>query len=93
MPALPSVNHARDWAGGMLATALGPDVRAWLAEEDVVEVMLNPDGWLWIDRLGSGLTDTGLVLGAAEGERSSPGRSIRFLRPSRSAREQVLAYP
>jgi len=69
MSALPSTNDARDRAGRMLATALGPDVRGWLAQDDVVEVMLNPDGRLWIDRLGSGLADTGLVLGAAEGER------------------------
>ncbi len=69
MSALPPVNDARDRAGRMLATALGPDVRAWLAQDDVVEVMLNPDGRLWIDRLGSGLSDTGMVLGAAEGER------------------------
>ena len=31
--------------------------------------MLNPDGRLWIDRLSSGLTDTGERLSAADGER------------------------
>jgi type IV secretion system protein VirB11 len=35
----------------------------------VVEVMLNPDGRLWIDTLGSGLSDTGQRLSAADGER------------------------
>ena len=35
MSALPPVNDARDRAGRMLATALGPDVRAWLAERGV----------------------------------------------------------
>lgn len=53
----------------MLRSALGEDVRAWLAQDDVVEVMLNPDGRLWVDRLGDGLSDTGVTLGAAEGER------------------------
>ncbi len=53
----------------MLRTALGADVRTWLAQDDVVEVMLNPDGRLWIDRLGGGLCDTGVTLDAAEGER------------------------
>ncbi|WP_310030231.1 P-type conjugative transfer ATPase TrbB [Caulobacter rhizosphaerae] len=53
----------------MLRTALGADVRAWLAQDDVVEVMLNPDGRLWVDRLGEGLADTDVTLGAAEGER------------------------
>jgi type IV secretion system protein VirB11 len=53
----------------MLRSALGPDVRAWLAQEDVVEVMLNPDGRLWIDRLGEGLCNTGASLAPADGER------------------------
>jgi len=53
----------------MLRTALGADVRTWLAQDDVVEVMLNPDGRLWVDRLGEGLSDTGVTLDPAEGER------------------------
>lgn len=53
----------------MLRTALGANICGWLDEDDVVEVMLNPDGRLWLDRLGEGLTDTGARLGAAEGER------------------------
>ena len=53
----------------MLRTALGPDVSAWLADPGVIEVMLNPDGRLWIDRLGDGLSDTGERLSAADGER------------------------
>ena len=35
----------------------------------IVEVMLNPDGRLWIDRLSGGLEDTGRTLSAADGER------------------------
>jgi len=53
----------------MLRTALGPHVAAWLDETAVVEVMLNPDGRLWVDRLGDGLSDTGERLSAADGER------------------------
>jgi Flp pilus assembly CpaF family ATPase len=51
----------------MLRTALGPDIAGWLEDPTVVEVMLNPDGRLWLDRLTSGLRDTGQVM--AEGER------------------------
>lgn len=69
MSAHPSANDALVRAGRMLRSALGPDVRAWLAQDDVVEVMLNPDGRLWIDRLGEGLCDTGAALDPAEGER------------------------
>lgn len=53
----------------MLRTAMGPHICAWLGEADVVEVMLNPDGRLWVDRLGQGLADTGQTLSAGEGER------------------------
>jgi len=53
----------------MLRTALGPSITAWLEEPAVVEVMLNPDGRLWVDRLTVGLADTGERLSAADGER------------------------
>jgi P-type conjugative transfer ATPase TrbB len=53
----------------MLRTALGPAVTGWLDEPAVVEVMLNPDGRLWVDRLTVGLCDTGETLAAADGER------------------------
>lgn len=53
----------------MLTTALGPGIAAWLDEAAVVEVMLNPDGRLWVDRLGSGLADTGERLSPSDGER------------------------
>jgi type IV secretion system protein TrbB len=53
----------------MLRTALGPAIAAWLEEPAVVEVMLNPDGRLWVDRVGAGLTDTGETLSASDGER------------------------
>src|SRR6478672_4498673 len=53
----------------MLRSALGPAIARYLEDASIVEVMLNPDGRLWIDRLSSGLTDTGESLSAADGER------------------------
>jgi type IV secretion system protein TrbB len=53
----------------MLRTALGPAIAAWLEDAAVIEVMLNPDGRLWVDRLAGGLADTGERLAAADGER------------------------
>lgn len=53
----------------MLRTALGPAIASYLDDAGVVEVMLNPDGRLWIDRLSDGLSDTGERLSAADGER------------------------
>src|SRR5579859_3864981 len=53
----------------MLRTALGPAIERFLEDPAVVEVMLNPDGRIWIDRLSEGLSDTGEMLSAADGER------------------------
>ena len=53
----------------MLRTAMGPEVAAALADPAVIEVMVNPDGALRLDRLGEGRSDTGARLGAAEVER------------------------
>lgn len=53
----------------MLRTALGPAIAAFLEDPAVVEVMLNPDGRLWIDQLSGGLSETGERLSAADGER------------------------
>src|ERR1700681_2776520 len=53
----------------MLRTALGAAIAAWLEDPAIVEVMLNPDGRLWVDRLTEGLADTGERLSAADGER------------------------
>jgi P-type conjugative transfer ATPase TrbB len=53
----------------MLRTALGPAIARFLEDPAVVEVMLNPDGRLWIDRLSEGLFDTGEFLAPADGER------------------------
>ncbi len=53
----------------MLRTALGPAIATFLEDPGVVEVMLNPDGRLWIDRLSEGLSDTGEHLSSEDGER------------------------
>jgi P-type conjugative transfer ATPase TrbB len=53
----------------MLRSALGADILAWLDDPVVIEVLLNPDGRIWVDRLGAGLSDSGATLSAAAGER------------------------
>jgi len=53
----------------MLRTALGASIAAWLDDPAVIEVMLNPDGRLWVDRLGAGITDSGERLSSVDGER------------------------
>lgn len=53
----------------MLRTALGPAIAAYLEDPAIVEVMLNPDGRLWVDRLKEGLVATDDILIPADGER------------------------
>jgi type IV secretion system protein TrbB len=53
----------------MLRTALGEAIGGFLEDPAVVEVMLNPDGKLWIDRLSGGLADTGYSILPADAER------------------------
>ena len=53
----------------MLRTAMGPLIADALEDPDVVEVMLNPDRTLWVDRLSSGRAPMGVELPEADGER------------------------
>jgi P-type conjugative transfer ATPase TrbB len=61
--------ETRERRRGMLRTAMGPAIARALDEPDVVEVLVNPDGHLWLDRHGSGRCDTGVALTAQEAER------------------------
>ncbi|MFP1906710.1 P-type conjugative transfer ATPase TrbB [Lonsdalea quercina] len=53
----------------MLRTAMGPLIAGALEDPDVVEIMLNPDRSLWVDRLSSGRAPLGKELSEADGER------------------------
>lgn len=53
----------------MLRTAMGPVIAAALEDADVVEVLLNPDGTLWLDTLSGGRKPTGLTLSREDGDR------------------------
>ena len=53
----------------MLRTAFGTAIARFLEDPTIVELMLNPDGRLWIDRLSSGLADSGEILSPSDGER------------------------
>jgi len=67
-PRLPSATSI-DRRIRMLRTAMGPLIAAALEDPDVVEIMLNPDRSLWIDRLSSGRAPLGAYLREADGER------------------------
>jgi P-type conjugative transfer ATPase TrbB len=59
----------RERSRQMLRTALGPLLLARLEDPGVAEVMLNPDGRVWIDRFDAGLVDAGLTVSADNAER------------------------
>ena len=69
MGAEPIRLEARHRSARMLRTAMGGAIANWLADREVIEIMLNPDGRLWVDRLGQGIEDSGETLSAADGER------------------------
>ena len=53
----------------MLRTAMGPTIAVALEDHEIAEVMLNPDGSLWFDRLGSGRAPSGIKLTPQDAER------------------------
>ncbi len=53
----------------MLKTAMGETVASALADPAVIEIMLNPDGQLWIERHGTGRVNSGKTMLPAEAER------------------------
>lgn len=53
----------------MLRTAMGPTIASALADPAVIEIMVNPDGALRLDRLGEGRVDTGTIYDPAQVER------------------------
>ncbi|MBS0220931.1 MAG: P-type conjugative transfer ATPase TrbB [Proteobacteria bacterium] len=62
-------SEARGRRRAMLRTAMGPAIAAAFADPGVIEVMVNPDGSLRLDRLGEGRVSTGTRLAAADVER------------------------
>ena len=69
LTAIPFRSEAFARGARMLRTALGPAIAGYLEDASIVEVMLNPDGRLWIDRLSGGLEDTGCRISPADAER------------------------
>lgn len=66
---LPAAEEAQGRRRQMLRTAFGATIAAALADPTVIEVMVNPDGKLWIERAAVGRQDTGERIGSTEVER------------------------
>ena len=53
----------------MLRSAMGPVIGAALDDKNVIEIMVNPDGKLWLDRHGEGRVYTGEIITPSDAER------------------------
>src|SRR5690606_38560762 len=75
----------------VLYTALGKTINDILADEAVIEIMLNPDGRIWVERLGEEMKDSGHIMPSGDAERvirlvaSSENRECNELKPSLAA--------
>jgi type IV secretion system protein VirB11 len=61
--------ETQDRRRAMLRTAMGPVIGAALSDPAVIEVMVNPDGAVWLDKAGLGRVDTGERMAGADVER------------------------
>jgi len=68
-PFVPSSDEPAARRRQMLRSAMGPAIAAALADPEVIEIMVNPDGRLRLDRLGEGRVTTDTVLDQGEAER------------------------
>ncbi|MET3762526.1 P-type conjugative transfer ATPase TrbB [Sphingomonas sp. UYEF23] len=64
-----SRDESTDRRRAMLRSAMGPAIVAALSDPFVLEIMVNPDGSLRLDRLGEGRTDTGVQFDPVQVER------------------------
>jgi len=62
---LSRADQSRERANDQLRRQLGPDICGWLADKSVIEIMLNADGELWVERLGEGMKRSGFMSAAA----------------------------
>ena len=53
----------------MLKTAMGSTIATALEDPAVIEIMLNPDGQLWLERHGKGREHSGVTMRSSEAER------------------------
>jgi P-type conjugative transfer ATPase TrbB len=78
-----SVEIARNRYLDMLATAFGPDIMKLMDDDSVIEIMLNPDGRLWTERLYKGKSNTGI--------RIAPERSENIVKLVASYKNEVAS--
>lgn len=78
-----------------ILNAMGPILKSFLDDDEVIEIMLNPDGLLWVERISEGMSLVGDVLSPNDAEAlirliaSECGQSCHEDSPSLSCRIPV----
>jgi P-type conjugative transfer ATPase TrbB len=52
----------------MIRTAFGPEILKFMEDDQIIEIMLNPDGKLWIEKLSEGTQFTGTIIAPEQSE-------------------------
>ena len=74
-----------------LRTAFGPAIAAALSDPETLEIMVNPDGRLWLDLMGKGKVATDHQLRPEEVERIIAwGRALRLAQRLSGGTEALL---
>ncbi|HLG89141.1 MAG TPA: P-type conjugative transfer ATPase TrbB [Alphaproteobacteria bacterium] len=68
-PRLVAGQELRDRQARMLRTAFGPVITAFILDDRVTDILLNPDGNLWVARQGETCRFSGTMISAADGDR------------------------
>lgn len=63
----PQDEQRQRWTEGLIREP-GDTIVAALGDDDVVEILLNPDGRTWLDSRSEGMVDSGARLLPQEGE-------------------------
>jgi P-type conjugative transfer ATPase TrbB len=63
-----AADQRRERIEDKLRRELGPALLAALEDPDVIEIMLNPDGRIWVDEFGKGMRETGATMSPAQAE-------------------------
>lgn len=79
-----SVERGKD----QLRRQLGPQIMGWLHDPAVIEIMLNPDGSLWVEKFGDGMVRAGVM--TANQAEAAMATIASMLRTTITAQNPVL---
>jgi type IV secretion system protein TrbB len=67
--AIISKDLTRNRVNDIFVSSMEPVIMKYLADDDVTDIMVNPDGKIWVERFSNGRSDTGHILPVQNVER------------------------